>query len=589
MLPNNLLIYSFRKFLTVTALFLLAALFTVYVVSWSFQNGKLAFPPDYDDSYSLVEGALRLDVARHGGVSALIQDYFNRNPHSFLHYYWTSLLFAIFGVSAAVPYWANMIFLFGVLLSFWSLLPRISQIEKWNYTIAFLGMPIAFHLVHDYRSEVTMASLLFMACSLVLASVSSEKKKTVYLIGAGILFGLSYAVKPVMFLYTLGMMGLCSIVILAKENENIFRLCREAILRVSILWAVAVLPVLPHFWIHEKKVFGYIYDVVFGSKYYHIPADMGPTWSFHWLGYSGVWHLGGLNIYFAVILIAGLFLFLVPPWRKYAFGIKWLYLAFLTIGAFAGIAINSVEQPFFGMTFQLLLVASALSAHAAIFQKGHPIVVPIVFCSALGLIFWKATLTREFLFPVAVGGVVAAAVLLYTKVPFIRWLPVLASVFVAGICWKVTKVAPYNNYVERTFQEAGTDGIEWRRFGPAQLYKFLEPLWSRENPPVVWVAGYGWIDANTLSWESAIRGKPWRMFNYTALPIPEGMVIPKNVDYIIVPEPGITGWISSPISSKTAEVWAATSSMHNLQLVATLRAPNGKKLALFKVTNQGSR
>jgi hypothetical protein len=495
------------------------------------------------------------------------------------------LLFAIFGVSAAVPYWANMIFLFGVLLAFWNLLPCISQIEKWSYTLAFLGMPVAFHLVYDYRSEVTMASLLFMACSLVLASVWNEKRKTVHLVGAGILFALSYAVKPAMFPYTFGMMGLCSIIFLAKERGKIFRLPREAILRLSLLWAVAVLPVLPHFWIYRKEIFGYIYAVVLGTKYYHISADKGATWSFHWLGYSGVWHLGGLNVYFAGILIAGLVLFLVPPWRKYAFGVKWLSLAFLTIGAFAGIAINSVEQPFFGMTFQLLLVASALSALAAIFQKGHPIIVPIVFCAALGLIFWKATLTREFLLPVAVGGIFVVAVLLFTKVPCNRWLPVLASVFVAGICWRVTKIAPYNNYVERTFAEAGTDGIEWRKVGPAQFYKFLEPLWNRENPPIIWVAGYGWIDANTLSWESAIRGKPWKMFNYPELPISEGMVIPKTADYIIVPEPGIMGWIPSPISPKTAEIWAAASSMHNLNLAATLLAPNGKKLALFKVAD----
>jgi hypothetical protein len=60
---------------------LTAVSFTAYVLNWSIEQGKLAFPPDYDDSHSLVEGAVRLKVFQEGGVSALINDYKDRMPH----------------------------------------------------------------------------------------------------------------------------------------------------------------------------------------------------------------------------------------------------------------------------------------------------------------------------------------------------------------------------------------------------------------------------------------------------------------------------------------------------------------------------
>ena len=89
---------------------MLALPFTVGVVAWSEEQGKLSVMPDYDDSHSLVEGVLRWSAFQQGGLAGLISDYLGRMPHSFLHYYWTSLLFGVSGVHEVVPYAANGLF-----------------------------------------------------------------------------------------------------------------------------------------------------------------------------------------------------------------------------------------------------------------------------------------------------------------------------------------------------------------------------------------------------------------------------------------------------------------------------------------------
>ena len=94
---------SWKNLFIWVVLVLIALAFTWHVVSWSEQHGKLAMPPDYDDSHSLVEGAVRLLNFQNSGLGAAWDEYRLRNPHSFLHYYWTAALFAGFGIPVALP------------------------------------------------------------------------------------------------------------------------------------------------------------------------------------------------------------------------------------------------------------------------------------------------------------------------------------------------------------------------------------------------------------------------------------------------------------------------------------------------------
>jgi len=170
-----------QKYSYLVSCLIIAVIFTGYVVSWSSHYGKLSVPPDYDDSHSMVEGGIRLLNFQADGFQAAWDEYRLRNTHSFLHYYWPALLYSVFGIHQSVVYWGNALFLLGVIVSFGSMLPRINGLWKLVWIGAFLGFPVSFHLIHDFRSEVTMAALLFMGCASALLWAWESERKTLHL------------------------------------------------------------------------------------------------------------------------------------------------------------------------------------------------------------------------------------------------------------------------------------------------------------------------------------------------------------------------------------------------------------------------
>jgi hypothetical protein len=615
---------------------ILAVAFTWHVVSWSEQHGKLAMPPDYDDSHSLVEGAVRLLNFQNSGFGAAWDEYRLRNPHSFLHYYWTAALFAVFGIHEAVPYWANAAFILGVLGAFVSMLPRgLPIVWKLVWAAAFLGVPVCFHVVFDFRSEVTMAALLFMGCACALEWTWGRTHSTAWFFATALCFALALAMKPVMFPYQLGMLGLCSMFYLASRcvvqgNDDSFTWpgihnIARAIAVLCGLWVLVLLPSLPQFVLHARDIFGYILGVAFESDFYKLKEEaQGAQWSYHWLGYSGVWHLGRLNWLLAGALGLGLLTMLIPAFRKWAPDARWASVVFLTLGAFGGIAINSVHQPWFGMTFQLLLTASALSFIAHLFQKENfAAIFSVIVVGGLGA-YWLYDLHNRIYLavlvlsllplswafasqgqPIYARGITAAGVILVmayglTLSGFIfqvvlvvcalsvlafalRWemgraIPFVCTGVLAMLVWGKIQRAPYHDYVARTIQEEGETGLDWRINGPSRVLEVLKANWKSDGIPVVWCANYGWVDGNTISWEAAKGGRAWKVYNMgtifgTQRNTSSGLELPEYADYIVVPSPGITGEIVTPygISDWNSIIRARG----NWDLLGEVKAPKG--------------
>lgn len=576
--------------LTIVILMVLFSLaFTWQVVSWSEMHGKLAVPPDYDDSHSLVEGAVRLLNVQKDGWAAGWNEYQLRNPHSFLHYYWTAALFAIFGIHEAVPYWANGLFLLGILGAFITMLPRgLAGIWKLVWVAAFLGVPICFHVVFDFRSEVTMAALLFIGCACAIEWSWGSSRPGFWFAATGICFALALAMKPVMFPYQLGILGLCSFIYLVSRfvisgdgeipgrriSIRIGQKFAKAILWIVALWGIAILPNLTHFWIYRAEIFGYIIGVAFESDFYKLNESQGAQWAFHWLGYSGVWHLGGLNILFAVLLGSGILCRFLPALRNFAPDFRWLSLSFLVLGAFGGIAINSVHQPWFGMTFQLLLLSAALSFLSSLASNprlpawGFP-----AFLFLLCIFWWQVVLNRWFLLLcLAAGGVMLGGVLL-RRWSLVRGVSLACAAVFAALCWRTTQIAPYHNYVQRTMQEAGADGLKWRREGPERVFHLLKEHWTTNEPPIIWSANFGWVDGNSLSWMAVQDGLPWKIYTAGTIFSKPGEV-PGFADFLVVPSPGITGEISTPDGVQNWD--ERIRNEPNWRLVGDVEAPEGR-------------
>ena len=277
---------------------------------------------------------------------------------------------------------------------------------------------------------------------------------------------------------------------------------------------------------------------------------------------------------------------MTPQLRKYAPDGKWLSLAFMTSGAFLGIAINSVHQPFFGMTFQLLLVATALSCLAHFFAKAIPLWVPVAFVALFGFLYINPSLNRSIALP-AVVIIISMALAAYLSGLHKRlWIPFICSGLAAMLCWQTTAIAPYHNYLERTVAEAGESGLEWRRQGPCCVFDIINKSWKDDqgaSNPIIWCSAYGWVDGRTIGWEAAKRGKRWLVFSELELPKPIKTSFPPYADYLVIVSSGVLGSIQTPHSTAAIpDIKKFLDENRMIELVGEVTDPKGNKLTILK-------
>jgi hypothetical protein len=518
---------------------ILSFCFTALVVNYSLQNGKLAFPPWYDDSHSMVEGALRLMTFQQEGAGAAWMEYIARPPHSFLHYYWTSALFGVFGLHDSVVYWGNVVFVFLALFAMASLLGRIG-VGRMLYLVAFLCIPVVFNVVYDFRSECALAPILFCASSLMVLAVLNPEKIWRFAILSGLLFAFGFGIKPAMFPYTFGMMGAASLVwlIFTPEWKRLACLSFSGIAKilypVMVLCVTAILPFSFHYWINKTTIWGYIDSIAFKSEFYRQGGDFWSQATYHLNGFPAMLNLG---IYkWPLLLLAGgaalcaIFLRNTGD-RRLSQVIR--CLSFLMACSYLGIAVNQMVQNYFCMTFDLLLAATAFTGLA-----------------------WGASMLpgRLAFFP-----------------PLVLALGFL-------VVWRVPVSQDY--VVETAKQGAGA--VAWRKEAPARVFEVIRRELPAHKIPVVWFGCHGWLDGNTLSWEAIKRSLKWRALSfYERSPSIPGQP-PDDVDFVVMCENGLSGLSDLPLNPGIPEMILNIEKNPAWSKVATLSDPNGKLVHIYK-------
>ncbi len=522
-----------RLISTIALCAVLATALTAVVVTHSLEFGKLAIAPDYDDSHSMVDGGIRYLVWKQDGAAAAWQHYLNDLPHSFLHYYFAAVCFALFGVDAPVVYWASGVFVFGAALGCALLLQSVSLLRAGLLIAAFLCLPVAFNIIHDFRSECGMAALLFAACCAAFRSAWHGRYSVSFAVVSGCLLALSLGIKPAMFIYVLGIAGACSIVWIAAAFIRGKQHLKHSVVCIAVAWVVMVVPFSFHFILNAQQIFGYILTNAFASDFWKQKGTFLDQLAFHYWGFPGVFQLGIFRYPIVLIAVIGLiwtFIFRRPsPLRAYL----WSF-AFLAMCAYAGVAINSINQNHFSMTFHLLLGASAVLSIALVAESlprwpGH---VVCGAAAALAIFFWDVPVTQ--------------------------------------------------NYVERTREVGGDAALEWRREGPRQVFDLVRAGWDKSEPPQAWAGAYGWIDGNTITWEAITDGLPWKVWNYYSRQPESGNLYPDWAEILVIPEPGVMGTIDLPLNTTIPEMNRTAAEDPALQLVGAVADPAGKEIRVYR-------
>jgi hypothetical protein len=170
-----------------------------------------------------------------------------------------------------------------------------------------------------------------------------------------------------------------------------------------------------------------------------------------------------------------------------------------------------------------------------------------------------------------------------------RAIPFVCTGVLAMLVWGKIQRAPYHDYVARTVMEEGAAGLDWRRSGSEKAFQVLDQNWDQSFAPIIWCASYGWVDGNTISWEAAKGGRPWKIYNLGTIfgsqkKASSVLELPEYADYIVVPSPGITGEIVTPYGIHD---WsAAAQASGHWDILAKIEAPRGE-ITIYKNTLPG--
>ncbi|MFL6110325.1 MAG: hypothetical protein ACJ786_03095, partial [Catenulispora sp.] len=250
----------------------LAAAFTLLVVHYSINRGKLLVPPTFDDIAYLKDGLFRLDALYKGAVPGLYGQYLKQPPHSPLATVLALSGFALFGVHDWAPYAANAVIIL-TLLAFADYLTRGMPLGQKVAALLFtLTVPIAAQSVYEFRPDMGAGLLTTIAMVLLLeesfVGVNPRRR-----MAAGTFAAAALLAKPSVFPVTVALIVATLVVVtlrdlyLQSREAGVPRVGAGAYARawLQVLVPAALLP-LPHYVVNRQEIWEYLAQNVFGPN-----------------------------------------------------------------------------------------------------------------------------------------------------------------------------------------------------------------------------------------------------------------------------------------------------------------------------------
>jgi hypothetical protein len=448
-----------RKAIALAAIGICALVFSLTQIQYSFQHGRLAMPPVFDDVVYFDDALGRVDVLYNQGWCALFADAITAPPHSPYSTLVAMSGFMIFGMHDWAPYLMNTLLLAAYL---WIALDLMSGTRLWERSVILLfvlSIPLAGNMVIQGRPDLAWGLAAAMAVLTPLRSPLVGSSWRHQLVVGGWCAAALLA-KPTTFPLTLlstfmawTLASWCDWT--AYRQVHFFRPLARA-------WAVCSVTVLalavPYYLVNCRHILQYTFYVVAGNG--RLTAELPPSWLFrmdYFLHGDGGRQILHHHLYIlAAVIAAGAIVVTIRaragPEDRQRF-LRAACLGLITLVTYLVPTMVGIKNPFFAMQFHVLLVLGGVwvmrmfLVHGREWGIGWSRFLPLTLGTAAGGVFWP-------LIPVGPEGSTAAA---YNRV-------------IAGVTSAVLDHAPPHSRVFLT-------GSGWLN---AQQLTYLG--WKHDNP-----------------------------------------------------------------------------------------------------------
>jgi hypothetical protein len=372
---------------------LVALVYTLMAVQWSLREGRLAVDPGWDDVSYLVDGLDRLKVFDQQGLGAFLHSLGVNPPHS----PWSTALaftgFALFGVNEWGPYVLNGSLVLILLYAGYGFVGRSHPINETLILSAILMMPLTLSAVHDFRPDFAVGLITALFTLILIWLGCNERTRGNELrrhFLVGMLVGIAYLAKPSFFPHTTVMcvaaFGLAEICYRIFSSDRLQ--LRRTLYRLGGLVIGALLVAGPYFLVSWRDVLDYFFTNAVGSdaSIWKVPGGIWNSFRTYLVGENMVQMLG----WFAPALLLWILLGLVASIvrrapRSSAFILCGSLLSALSAST---IALGQISSPFFGFSWQLTFLLTAIyaigqasrSQRVSVLAVGAAVLSFVLFC-----------------------------------------------------------------------------------------------------------------------------------------------------------------------------------------------------------------
>jgi hypothetical protein len=350
-------------------LILLALLFTIFQVTWSFRTHRLALEPDADDDFYLSDAMERIDVLDHRGPVPFVQGLLNNPPHSPFAT-GVCLLGLLFGIQGlAGPYLISGLLVLVLLAEANRLARDLSTVARWTLLAGILLIPFTRLMVVELRPDFAVGLFGAIGCLRLAQMVLWPHRANRREIGlCSLALAFTLLAKPTFFPHTIVVVGLAVAIPLflrglVDNRLNYFRWgplwdrCKPCV------WAIigCLVLVIPYYFYGYRLIWDYIVECIWGEGNWRWQVD-GGMWGAvqYYFSGAGAVSIGSYFILFLVIIFVGL-IYLVPRQRFYQ-AVELLVGVLLAIASATVIILAGIGNPTFNLTAQLLLTFTAVVA-----------------------------------------------------------------------------------------------------------------------------------------------------------------------------------------------------------------------------------